>query len=125
MEYFAGRAATGFAIPEWLPIPDNVQYNRAVSDLEGIVYNIITQRRSHGPDAAEVCLRKVIFAVVRSLKFVPTFITFDVWCDRATLNMILLVIHPSLLLQRETKARKKLCNSANRETSSGLTQSYH
>lgn len=56
MEYFAGRAATGFAIPEWLPIPDNVQYNRAVSDLEGIVYNIIAQRKSQGAqqEAAEV-----------------------------------------------------------------------
>ncbi len=56
MEYFAGRAATGFAIPEWLPIPDNVQYNRAVSDLEGIVYNIIARRRSQAAqhEAAEV-----------------------------------------------------------------------
>lgn len=46
MEYFAGRAATGFAIPEWLPIPDNVQYNKAVSDLEAIVYSIIRKRRA-------------------------------------------------------------------------------
>lgn len=50
MEFFAGRAATGFAIPEWLPIPDNVQYNRAVSDLETIVYNIIAKRRAHRDD---------------------------------------------------------------------------
>lgn len=60
MEYFAGRAASGFAIPEWLPIPDNVQYNKAVSDLEGIVYNIIAQRRSQATqhDASEVGSRR-------------------------------------------------------------------
>ena len=46
MEFFAGRAATGFAIPEWLPIPDNVQYNRAVSELDSIVYDIIAQKKS-------------------------------------------------------------------------------
>lgn len=46
MEYFAGRAATGFAVPEWLPTPDNIQYNEAVSHLDGIVYRIIAQRRA-------------------------------------------------------------------------------
>lgn len=48
MEYFAGRAATGFVIPEWLPIPDNVQYNRAVSKLDSIVYDIIAKKKSEG-----------------------------------------------------------------------------
>lgn len=48
MDYFAGRAATGFAIPEWLPTPDNVQYNRAVGQLDDIVYSIIRQRRATG-----------------------------------------------------------------------------
>ena len=52
MEYFAGRAATGFAIPEWLPLPDNLQYNRAVSDLEGIVYSIIAARRAQSGRAS-------------------------------------------------------------------------
>ncbi len=44
MEYFAGRAATGFAIPEWLPLPDNLAYNKAVAELDEIVYRIITER---------------------------------------------------------------------------------
>lgn len=69
MEYFAGRAATGFVIPEWLPIPDNVQYNRAVSDLEGIVYNIITQRRranatGNAPETVRLVL--LLYAYIQS-----------------------------------------------------------
>ena len=48
MNYFASRAATGFAIPEWLPTPDNGKYNDAVSRLDTIVYGIIRDRKSSG-----------------------------------------------------------------------------
>ncbi|CAK0782573.1 hypothetical protein CVIRNUC_005785 [Coccomyxa viridis] len=43
-EYFAGRAALGFIIPEWLPTPDNLQYREAVQQLDSAVYSIIDSR---------------------------------------------------------------------------------
>ena len=43
-EYFAGRAALGFIIPEWLPTPDNLQYREAVQQLDSAVYSIIDTR---------------------------------------------------------------------------------
>eukprot|EP00884_Botryococcus_braunii_P020753 jgi/Botrbrau1/7361/Bobra.0316s0009.2 len=61
-EYFAGRAATGFVVPEWLPTPDNLQYSVAVSRLDRVVYRLITQRRAllasaaSEPHQAEGCL---------------------------------------------------------------------
>lgn len=45
-EYFAGRAALGFIIPEWLPTPDNQQYMKAVRQLDSVVYSIIDSRRA-------------------------------------------------------------------------------
>ena len=44
-EFFSQRAALGFAIPEWLPTPDNIQYHSAVSRLDSAVYGIIADRR--------------------------------------------------------------------------------
>lgn len=44
-EFFSQRAALGFAIPEWLPTPDNMQYHSAVSKLDSAVYGIIADRR--------------------------------------------------------------------------------
>lgn len=44
-QFFAQRAATGFAIPEWLPLPDNLRYTAAVQHLDAIVYRIIGRRR--------------------------------------------------------------------------------
>jgi len=58
MEYFAGRAATGFAIPEWLPLPDNLAYNRAVAELDEIVYRIIAKRRASPPSEGATKVRK-------------------------------------------------------------------
>jgi hypothetical protein len=40
-EFFAGRAATGFIIPEWLPTLENLQYHSAVARLDAAVYGII------------------------------------------------------------------------------------
>ncbi|CAG9461287.1 unnamed protein product [Pedinophyceae sp. YPF-701] len=45
-EYFGQRAATGFAIPEWVPTPGNSRYNAAVRDLDEAVYGIIAKRRA-------------------------------------------------------------------------------
>ena len=44
-EFFSQRAALGFAIPEWLPTPDNLQYHSAVARLDTAVYGIITDRQ--------------------------------------------------------------------------------
>ena len=44
-EFFSQRAALGFAIPEWLPTPDNLQYHSAVSRLDTAVYSIIIDRQ--------------------------------------------------------------------------------
>lgn len=44
--FFARRAATAFITPEWLPTPDNVQYNQAVQRLDEVVYGLISQRRA-------------------------------------------------------------------------------
>lgn len=44
-KYFAGRAALGFIVPEWLPTPDNLQYAEAVRQLDSVVYSIIDSRR--------------------------------------------------------------------------------
>ncbi len=44
-EFFSQRAALGFAIPEWLPTPDNLQYHAAVSQLDSAVYGIIEDRK--------------------------------------------------------------------------------
>ena len=59
MDYFASRAATGFAIPEWLPTPDNLQYNEAVSQLDEVVYCIIAQRKAQLAKAGASESRKV------------------------------------------------------------------
>ena len=59
MDYFASRAATGFAIPEWLPTPDNLQYNEAVSQLDEVVYRIIAQRKAQLANAGASESRKV------------------------------------------------------------------
>ena len=44
-EFFAGRASTGFIIPEWFPTPENFQYHVAVASLDSAVYGIIDARQ--------------------------------------------------------------------------------
>lgn len=44
-EFFSQRAALGFAIPEWLPTPNNLEYHAAVSQLNSAVYGIIEDRK--------------------------------------------------------------------------------
>ncbi|KAL3147617.1 hypothetical protein ABBQ38_014667 [Trebouxia sp. C0009 RCD-2024] len=44
-EFFSQRAALGFAIPEWLPTPGNLQYHSAVAKLDTAVYSIIADRQ--------------------------------------------------------------------------------
>lgn len=44
-EYFGRRAATGFVIPEWLPTPENTEYQEAVRSLDKTVYRIVADRR--------------------------------------------------------------------------------
>ena len=43
--FFTERSGTGFAIPEWVPTPTNVQYTQAVKRLDTVIYDIIDERR--------------------------------------------------------------------------------
>eukprot|EP00850_Spirogloea_muscicola_P006939 SM000034S12693 [mRNA] locus=s34:264668:269132:+ [translate_table: standard] len=59
-DFFARRATSMIIVPEWIPTPDNMQYNLAVSQLDRLVYDLIERRRrsleelsSHIPDVAE------------------------------------------------------------------------
>ena len=61
-EFFSQRAALGFAIPEWLPTPNNMQYHSAVSRLDSAVYGIIADRQQRlkkqqmpPPKGSQVC----------------------------------------------------------------------
>ena len=45
-EFFGKRSSVGFVVPEWVPTPDNLAYNRAVAKLDKEVYKLITQRRA-------------------------------------------------------------------------------
>eukprot|EP00850_Spirogloea_muscicola_P000041 SM000001S04443 [mRNA] locus=s1:189765:194194:+ [translate_table: standard] len=58
-DFFARRATSMIIVPEWIPTPDNMQYNAAVSRLDRLVYDLIERRRrrleevsSHIPDVA-------------------------------------------------------------------------
>ena len=44
-EFFGKRSSTGMVIPEWVPIPDNLRYNAAVTRLDKAVYSLIAERR--------------------------------------------------------------------------------
>jgi cytochrome P450 len=44
--HFTRRAATGFVVPEWLPTPDNLQYNGAVHRLDRYIFSLIASRRA-------------------------------------------------------------------------------
>ena len=43
-EFFSQRAASGFAVPEWLPTPGNAAYAAAVRRLDAAVYGVIDRR---------------------------------------------------------------------------------
>lgn len=43
-EFFTERAASGFAVPEWLPTPGNAAYGAAVRRLDAAVYGVIDRR---------------------------------------------------------------------------------
>ena len=78
MNYFASRAATGFAIPEWLPTPDNGKYNDAVSRLDTIVYGIIRDRkRSGGRQGTQVApIYRSTFSLMSSSGFLCVLVNY-------------------------------------------------
>lgn len=43
--FFAGRGAAAMVVPEWVPTPDNLEFSRAVAELDELVYGIIYRRR--------------------------------------------------------------------------------
>ena len=44
--YFTNRGAAALALPEWVPLPDNVEFTAAVKQLDAVVYDIIATRRA-------------------------------------------------------------------------------
>lgn len=62
--HFAQRSANGFIIPEWLPVPDNLQYNAAVHRLDSVIYSLIRQRRKElqgaVPSGIMACLHVLV-----------------------------------------------------------------
>ena len=55
MEFFT-RSASQALVPGWLPTPENLQFARAVKELDRVVYGLIAERRrdlAGGPDDAE------------------------------------------------------------------------
>jgi cytochrome P450 len=44
--YFTNRGAAALALPEWVPLPDNVEFVAAVKQLDDVVYYIIATRRT-------------------------------------------------------------------------------
>lgn len=45
-EHFTQRAASGFVVPEWVPTPNNLQYNGAVRRLDRYIFAMIARRRA-------------------------------------------------------------------------------
>ena len=45
-EHFTQRAANGFVVPEWVPTPNNLQYNGAVRRLDRYIFDMIARRRA-------------------------------------------------------------------------------
>lgn len=52
-QFFSDRAATGFAVPEWLPTPANTAYSAAVRRLDAAVYGVIDRRAAELAAAPE------------------------------------------------------------------------
>lgn len=44
-EFFAQRSSAAFTLPEWVPVPENIRFNVAVSRLDKAVYKLIADRR--------------------------------------------------------------------------------
>ncbi len=60
-EEFTARIQTGLLIPEHLPTPGNIRYQRAVHQLDRIVFRIIRERRSGSRDCKD-CLSILLAA---------------------------------------------------------------
>lgn len=43
-----------YLIPEWLPTPENIRYQRSIGRLDKIIYRVIRQKRANGGNAGDV-----------------------------------------------------------------------
>jgi len=50
LEAVALRFRRPFRVPDWIPIPSNVRYNRSVRQLDEIVYRFIREHEQRGPE---------------------------------------------------------------------------
>ena len=81
-EFFSQRAASGFAVPEWLPTPGNAAYAAAVRRLDAAVYGIIDRR------AAELAAAPMQAPQARCLSS-PRHTGLQAFCIRLRLMQIL------------------------------------
>lgn len=51
---FNSNLANQYFLPGWVPTPSNLRYQRAIEQLDAIVYRIIDQRRASGKDTGDL-----------------------------------------------------------------------
>jgi len=51
---FNAQLSNQYLLPSWVPTPSNLRYQRAIQQLDVVVYRIIEQRRSSGEDTGDL-----------------------------------------------------------------------
>ncbi|MBE9193624.1 cytochrome P450 [Gloeocapsopsis crepidinum LEGE 06123] len=51
---FNAKLSNQYLLPTWMPTPSNLRYQRAIQQLDAIVYHIIDQRRASGEDTGDL-----------------------------------------------------------------------
>ncbi|MGB8645110.1 MAG: cytochrome P450 [Anaerolineae bacterium] len=54
LEQFQARSRTAFLLPTEIPTPGNLRLNRAVRQLDGVIYRLIAARRAQGEDRGDL-----------------------------------------------------------------------
>jgi cytochrome P450 len=51
---FNAQLSNQYLVPGWMPTPSNLRYQRAIQQLDAIIYRIIEQRRASGKDTGDL-----------------------------------------------------------------------
>ena len=51
---FNAQLSNQYLVPAWVPTPSNLRYQRAIQQLDAIIYRIIEQRRANGKDTGDL-----------------------------------------------------------------------
>jgi cytochrome P450 len=51
---FNAQLSNQYLVPGWVPTPSNLRYQRAIQQLDAIIYRIIEQRRASGKDTGDL-----------------------------------------------------------------------